>query len=127
MKIRSGIDILDLGRFEKSYQRRGQKFLETFLAEQEIELAQGKTESLAGFFSAKEAISKAIGSGIWQANVNWHNFLITIDDLGKPSVRLSGEALARYDKMGGIDLDISISHEKEYVVALCVILLKPKE
>lgn len=127
MKIKTGIDILDLKRFEKSYERRGRKFLETFLSEQEINTANDKIETFAGFFSAKEAISKAIGSGIWQVDVNWHNFSIEIDELGKPVPYLKGEALARYDKMGGVDIDISISHEKDYVVAICVILANSTE
>lgn len=122
MEISSGIDILNLQRFKKSYERRGLKFLQTFLSEEEIELANNKEESLAGFFSAKEAISKAIGSGIWQADVKWHDFTITNNELGKPIVTLSGEALALYDRMKGIDIDVSISHEREYVVAVCVIL-----
>ncbi|HHU54105.1 MAG TPA: holo-ACP synthase [Clostridiaceae bacterium] len=127
MRIRTGIDILDLRRFNKSLERRGEKFLLTFLVEEEIKNAQNKPESLAGFFAAKEAVAKAIGSGIWQADVKWHDIFISNDELGKPQVDLSGEALKRYDKMSGTDIDISISHEKNYVVAVCVILTDSKK
>ncbi|HHT24558.1 MAG TPA: holo-ACP synthase [Clostridiaceae bacterium] len=126
MQIKTGIDILDLRRFKKSLERRGKKFLLTFLVEEEIENAQNKPVSLAGLFAAKEAVSKAIGSGIWQADVKWHDIYIYNDELGKPLVELSGGAIDRYDKMNGIDIDISISHEKNYVVAICVILTDSK-
>ncbi|NLJ70085.1 MAG: holo-ACP synthase [Clostridiaceae bacterium] len=127
MRINTGVDILDLRRFKKSLERRGKNFLLTFLVEEEIENARNRPESLGGFFAAKEAVSKAIGSGIWQADVKWHDIFISYDELGKPHVALSGEALARYDKMSGIDVDISISHEKNYVVAVCVILTDSKK
>lgn len=126
MQIKTGIDILDLRRFKKSLERRGKKFLLTFLVEEEIENVQNKPESLAGLFTAKEAVSKAIGSGIWQADVKWHDIFIFNDELGKPHVDLSGEAFARYENMRGIDIDISISHEKNFVVAICVILTDSK-
>ncbi|MGI6580550.1 MAG: holo-ACP synthase [Saccharofermentanales bacterium] len=127
MRIRTGIDILDLRRFKKSLERRGKDFLLTFLAEAEITNAKNKPESLAGLFAAKEAVAKAIGSGIWQADVKWHDIFIAKDELGKPHVDLSGEAFVRYDKMCGVDIDISISHEENYVVAVCVILTDSKK
>ncbi|HZJ69270.1 MAG TPA: holo-ACP synthase [Candidatus Eisenbacteria bacterium] len=123
MKVRSGIDILNIERFEKVFQKQGDKFLKTFLNDEEIEQASDRIQTLAGFFSAKEAAAKAIGRGIWQNNISWHDFLIKRDQYGKPFLSLSGAALAYYNDLGGIDIDISISHEKKYVTAVCMMLL----
>lgn len=123
MKIRSGIDILDIERFENIFQKQGNNFLKTFLYDTEIIQADNKVQTLAGLFSAKEAAAKAIGRGIWQNDVNWHNFLIKKDQYGKPVLTLSGAALRYYKDLAGIDIDISISHEKKYVTAVCMMLL----
>lgn len=122
MKIYSGVDIIEINRFSEKLIKKGDSFLEFFLDEQEIETAKQRTQSLAALFAAKEAISKALGTGIWQKKIDWHDFCISHNDLGKPEVELKNEAKVKFEEMHGIDIDISISHEKKYAIAFCVIL-----
>jgi len=121
MKIYSGVDIIDIKRFEKTLDRHKEKFLNKFLVTEEIESSQ-RLERLAALFAAKEAISKALGTGIGQKNIGWHDFLIKHNKLGKPEVILKNEAKVRFEKMHGIDIDLSISHEKQFAIAFCLIL-----
>lgn len=123
MQIKTGIDILQMKRFARVYQKHGEKFLKRFLLAEEIAAANGRVESLAGFFAAKEAFSKALGSGIGQQGVRWHDLQIQKDESGKPVLSLMGGAAAKYRELGGRCFDISISHEKKYVAAVCVLLL----
>lgn len=127
MGIKTGIDIVSIRRFQDKYQRLGPKFLASFLSEAEIDLAKGRIASLAGFFAAKEAASKALGSGIWQDGVGWHDLTLTRDSLGKPGLSFSGRAAHLYNEMQGVSHDISISHEDEFALAICQILIREDE
>ncbi len=122
MQIKVGNDILEIKRFAKVYETKGERFLERFLSTDEIAYAAKNIQSLAGFFAAKEAAAKALGTGIGYEQVGWHDFHIAPDSYGKPQLQLSGAALKYYHKINGISLDLSISHEKEYATAVCVIL-----
>ncbi len=122
MQVKTGADILKIKRFAKVYRHQGEKFLRKFLVEQEIVDSNQRIESLAGCFAIKEAFAKALGTGIGQKNVSWHDFLIQKDQWGKPIVRLSGGAAEIFDALGGRSFDVSVSHEKKYVIATCVIL-----
>lgn len=122
MQIKVGQDILEIKRFAAVYEKKGERFLERFLSSAEITYATKSIQSLAGFFAAKEAAAKALGTGIGHERVTWHDFHITVDSYGKPQLELSGAALEYYNKIKGISLDLSISHEKKYATAVCVIL-----
>ncbi len=124
MEIKTGVDVVSIKRFQDKYKRRGEKFLMAFLSGEEIDLAKGRIASLAGFFAAKEAAAKALGSGIWQEGVGWHDLTISRDGLGKPSISFSGRAADLYEELQGMSHDISISHEEEYALAVCQILTK---
>ena len=80
MKI--GTDIIQIKRVEKSLGKFGEKFKTKFLNESEIQLVK-KTESIAGFWAAKEAIAKALGCGIG-AELSFHDIMINKDHKGAP-------------------------------------------
>ena len=80
-----GIDITVISRIEKMINRFGTKALNKFLSPAEIELAK-KPSSIAGFWAAKEAASKAIGTGIGK-NCTFHDIKITKTSSGQPILK----------------------------------------
>jgi len=114
MKI--GTDIIQINRIEKSLEKFGDKFKTKFLNNSEIELAK-KTESIAGFWAAKEAIAKALGCGIG-AELTFHDIILAKNSKGAPSFILSKEA----QKIHQIkDSSLSISHDAGFAIAVVVI------
>lgn len=109
-----GIDIVELNRIRRIY-RRQEKFVDRVLTPKEKDLfnklAEGrKIEFLAGRFAAKEAFSKALGTGIG-GSLSFLDIEIGKDELGKPFI-------SKPIKKGA---HLSISHSKEYAVAQVVI------
>ncbi|TCD47850.1 holo-[acyl-carrier-protein] synthase [Chlorobium sp. N1] len=113
-----GVDIVELERIEKAYGRYGRKFLERIMTEREIELCLRKPSpvaSIAGRFAAKEAVVKALGTGI-TATVGWKSFEVLNDPAGRPVVIPSEGVLAE-----GCSLKISIAHDRHAAVATAVL------
>lgn len=78
-------------------------------------------ESLAARFAAKEAVSKALGTGIWRHGIRFTDIEIIVDEFGKPSVIFHGNAKEEFDRIGGLHSAVSISHDGDQAVAMCVI------
>ncbi len=118
-----GTDITDIERVEASLLRSGQLFAERVLTPIELEIfAQLKQQGryLAKRFCAKEAASKALGTGI-ACGVSFQDFTITNDELGKPVLTLSGKALQLASQRGVNSIHISISDEKRYAMATVIL------
>ncbi len=114
MKI--GTDIIQIERVEKLVKRYGIKFKQRFLSKKEIAVAR-RIETLAGFWAAKEAISKALGCGIG-SQLGFHDIIIAKDHKGAPYFKLSKEA----QKAHGIkNASLSISHDGGFAIAVVVI------
>jgi len=117
-----GTDILQIDRIEKSLIRTP-KLAQRILTDRELaEFERSATPArfLAKRFAAKEAVVKALGTGIGNG-VGWKHVEISKDDLGKPLVKLSGGALDRANTMSIGSAFISYSDEKDYVVAMVVL------
>ena len=114
MKI--GTDITVVSRIESSLKRFGDKFLDRFLSEEEQKLSK-KIESIAGYWSAKEAISKALGCGIG-AELGFHDIILYKDTKGAPHFRLSTKA-QKYHKIS--ESSLSIAHDGGFALAVVVI------
>ncbi len=117
-----GVDIIEINRIEKAVERH-KNFLARIFTENEIEYFNKKNmraETIAGYFAAKEAIGKAMGTGIYEGN--WKNIEIIKDDFGKPSAIFYGSTKEYIESKGFNDIIISISHCKTYAVANAVIL-----
>ncbi|WP_448821090.1 holo-ACP synthase [Cetobacterium sp.] len=113
-----GNDIVEIERISKAIEKKG--FKERVFTAKEIAQIQAKgnkTESYAGRFSAKEAISKALGTGV--RGFNLIDIEILNNALGKPEVILKGNLDEKNDE---IIVEISISHCKEYATAIAVIM-----
>ncbi len=109
-----GIDIVDLNRFEKFLKK--DKALKKFLSDEEIALITS-SQSAAGFFAAKEAISKALGTGIGR-ECAFKDIIIHKDDLGSPYFTLKKEIVEKFQITG---CDLSISHDGGLVIAVAYI------
>jgi holo-[acyl-carrier protein] synthase len=111
-----GTDIIEIERIERAI--KNPKFKERVYTAQELEsLSQkgDKPQSYAGKFCAKEAVAKALGTGI--RNFHLTDIEILNDSLGKPYV-IFGENLKQYTD---VLVDISISHSREYATAVAII------
>ena len=122
MIIGIGNDIIEIERIEKAILREG--FKNKVYTQKElknIEKRGNRVETYAGIFSAKEAISKAIGTGVREFSLT--DLEILNDDLGKPYVVVS-EKLDKILKTKKEDyqIEISISHSKKYATAMAIIL-----
>ena len=122
MIVGIGNDIIEIERIEKAISKEG--FKNKIYTQRElknIEKRGNRTETYAGIFSAKEAISKAIGTGVREFSLT--DLEILNDDLGKPYVVVS-EKLDKILKTKKEDyqIEISISHSRRYATAMAIIL-----
>lgn len=121
--IAIGTDILKIDRVEDVVERLGDRFMARILApvEQEEYHASGQPQRLlAKRFAAKEAIAKALGTGIGRG-VSWQDIVIGHDGNGAPLVTLSGGALEVATNRGGNRVELSLADEVDYVVAFAVL------
>ncbi len=113
-----GIDIIEIARIQKALDRWGGRFLQRVYTEPELRLCRKKPSSLATRFAGKEAVMKALGTGI--KGISWREIEILAEPSGKPTVRLYGKAQEKADGLGMDKLAISLSDSKEYAVAFVV-------
>jgi len=116
MKI--GTDIIQVSRIEASHEKFGDKFIERFLTEHERSTLSNKTESLAGYWAAKEAVAKALGCGIGH-ELGFHDITISKDAKGAPRFSLSARAWKRFPIR---TQSLSISHDGGFAIAVVAIL-----
>ena len=117
--LTTGVDIIEISRIRdvlNSYQSR---FLKRIFTDVEIAYCRGRAHNLAGRFAAKEAIMKALGTGI--RGVGWKDIEISRKESGAPYVLLHGRAARRADILGLKDVSLSISHSRDYAVAFVVL------
>lgn len=114
-----GTDIIEIKRIQNALERFGNRFINKIFTSREQAYCLSKKNKemhLAGRFAAKEAIAKALGTGITE-HVGWKDIEIINDSSGKPQVILS-ESI--YPKLG-LSILVSISHCREYATAVAVI------
>ena len=123
MIVGIGVDIAETARVEKLIAKFGQRFARRILTTDELlEFDRRKHSSsyLATRFAAKEAVAKALGTGIGE-QLGFHSIQIDNDEKGKPLLRFMGTAV---DLIAGLNIKnamISLSDEKHYVVAMVVL------
>ena len=122
MIVGIGNDIIEIERIEKAISK--ESFKNKVYTQRELENIEkrgDRVETYAGIFSAKEAISKAIGTGVREFSLT--DLEILNDDLGKPYVIIS-EKLDKIIKSKKEDyqIEISISHSKKYAISIAIIL-----
>lgn len=125
MKIYTGTDIIEIERVKNSIESIGKKFIEEIYTQKEIEYCESKKNAkyqhYAARFAAKEAIFKAVSKLLNNKfDISWKNAEIVNDENGRPYINfLNTKIIEKIE-----DIDISISHCKEYAVATVVVMYK---
>jgi holo-[acyl-carrier protein] synthase len=116
--LRSGVDIIEVERIDQAILRHGQRFFDRFYTPRELIEAEGHTPALAARFAAKEAVAKALGTGI--GDIGWKEIEIVNGPRRQPTLRLHGQAKALSDSLGLRSWAISLSHTHAHAVAVAV-------
>ena len=118
MILSSGIDLIEIERIQKAINRHGERFLKRIYTEAEIQQSRGNAPELAARFAAKEAASKALGTGI--GPVSWREMEIINAWSGKPQIRFYGKAARIAQKLGFTAWSVSLTHSREMAAAVVV-------
>jgi holo-[acyl-carrier protein] synthase len=114
----TGIDIIEVDRIDRAILRHGERFFDRFFTPQELIDSGGRTPALAARFAVKEAVAKALGTGI--GKVSWKDIEVRVDPHRKPELYLHGEAQSVANDLGIDAWSISISHTHFHAVAIAV-------
>ncbi len=121
MIVGLGIDIAEMARLAKVYEKFGRRFLEKFLTPTELaSLPAQPLPYIAGRFAAKEAAVKALGTG-FSRGVGPRQIETGRNALGEPQLRFLDQALARAQRLGVRHSRLSISHERSVAVAVVIL------
>lgn len=123
MILGTGIDIIETARIGASLQRFGERFLHRILTRSEIDysLSFAKPDPhIAARFAAKEAVSKAFGTGIGK-HIGWLDIEVCNRDSGEPYVVLHAKGATLLRSRGGGRLHISLSHTDHYASAVAIL------
>ncbi len=116
--LRTGVDLIEISRLADLNSNIKTRFLDRIYTKIEQEICGDNQASLAGRFAAKEAVSKALGSGIGE--IHWKDIEILKGEEGEPILHLHQKALERSKQLGIQMWSISISHNKTAAVAYVV-------
>jgi len=124
MKIKCGTDIIEIERIKESIESLGERFLNKVFTPNEIQYCESKKaqkyQHYAARFAGKEAVFKAISESLTDKfALGWQDYEILNDESGKPIVKISGIELKEIE-----NIDISISHCKQYAMATAVVIYK---
>lgn len=118
MKIATGIDLVETAHFQSAVDRHGQRFLERIFTPAELAEVGSNLLSLAARFAAKEAVAKALGTGI--GPVGWREIEILRGEARKPTLHLCGSAARIAIDLGLSEWSISLSHTAGTAVAVAM-------
>ena len=114
----SGVDIIEVNRIQAVVERWGQRYLQRIYTEAELAYCRGRPSQLATRFAAKEAVMKALGTGV--RGVSWKEIEVKRERGRAPEIELHGRTLKRAQDLGIKHLAVSLSHSEEYAVAFVV-------
>ena len=116
--IKCGIDSIELERLQQLKPAIRERFIARVYTPAEIAQARDHDDFFTSLFAAKEAVSKALGTGIgWVA---WQDIEIIHLPSGEPTVNLHGNALLAAQRRGLTDWSISITHDRTHAVAIAI-------
>lgn len=124
MRVNCGTDIIEIDRVKDSIEKLGNPFLDRVFTKKEIDYCESKKKQkyqhYAARFAAKEAAFKALSEKIKDKfSVSWKDFEVVNDEQGRPKLNVYNVNLDNIE-----DIDISISHCKNYAVANVTVLIK---
>jgi holo-[acyl-carrier protein] synthase len=124
----TGIDIVETDRIASILEKQGRRFLERCFTEAEIAYCEPNKaagiQSYAARFAAKEAVSKAFGTGIGD-KMAFTDIEVTKTPSGKPEIRLHGPAQAYATELGVTQIQLSLTHTKNYAAAVAIVIVRP--
>lgn len=113
-----GVDIIETERIADSIDRFGERFLRRVFTENELAYCQGRISSLAARWAAKEAVAKALGTGI--GPVGWLEIEVISQANGCPVLQLHGAAAELTARLEIEQFALSLSHTREHAIAFVV-------
>ncbi|MEY2820753.1 MAG: hypothetical protein RJA37_776 [Verrucomicrobiota bacterium] len=119
-----GVDLTEISRIREAHRRHGAAFLDKVFTQEEQALCLAKPDpypSLAARFAAKEAVSKALGTG-FGAELSLKGVSVLTDEAGAPAPRLDGPAQALLARKGATRVLISLTHTDELAEAFAVLV-----
>ena len=122
MILQSGIDTIEISRLDDIKPSIRERFIARVFTNQEIAQARDRSDVLSGLFAAKEAVSKALGTGI--GYVSWQEIEILHLRTGQPLVKLHGNAKKVAEQLGLETWSVSISHDRNKAIAVAVAIGK---
>jgi holo-[acyl-carrier protein] synthase len=123
MILGTGIDIIEVARIAASHEKFGERFLKRVLRPAEITYSmahRNPSPFLAVRFAAKEAVSKAFGTGIG-AQLGWQDIEVSRKESGEPFVTLYDRGLQLFLSRKAIRVHLSLSHTENYAAAVAVL------
>ncbi len=118
MLVSSGVDIVEVERIDRAILRHGQRFFQRLYTANELVDSGGRTPALAARFAAKEAVAKALGTGI--GDVGWKEIEIIKGTHKEPILHLSGRAEEIASELRITAWSISLSYTHEHAVAVAI-------
>jgi holo-[acyl-carrier protein] synthase len=118
--MRVGLDLIEIARVRRALERHGDGFRERCFTAAERDYCDGKpnpAQHYAGRFAAKEAVGKALGTGV---HFTWKE--IEIRGRPKPGVHLSGRTARAAERLGAGQIELSMTHSRELAAAVAVII-----
>ena len=127
MIIGIGNDLVDIRRIEKSLERFGDRFVQRIFTETEQRRSEGRATRAASYakrFAAKEACSKALGTG-FRRGVYWRDMGVVNLPSGQPTMRLTGGAARRLKEMtpSGMSASINVTLTDDYPIAQAIVII----
>jgi holo-[acyl-carrier protein] synthase len=123
MIIGTGIDIIEVTRIRSSYEKFGERFSMRILVPGEMEyclLHKDPAPFIAARFAAKEAVSKAFGTGIG-ASIGWHDIEVKRKGTGEPYVVLHGKGAELFRSREASRIHLSLSHTLQHATAISIL------
>ena len=113
-----GVDIIETERVARSIARFGDRFLKRVYTDRELAYCNGRINSLAARWAAKEATAKALGTGI--GAMSWREIEVVSLLNQRPMLQLHGAAATLAAELGLSEFAVSLSHTKNYAIAFVV-------
>jgi holo-[acyl-carrier protein] synthase len=120
--LQVGVDLIEIDRIRRALARHSESFKERCFTAAERAYCDGKpnpAQHYAGRFAAKEAVGKALGSGVY---FTWKE--IEVRGRPKPGVHLSGRTARFAERLGAVRVELSMTHSRELAAAVAVVVRK---
>jgi holo-[acyl-carrier protein] synthase len=113
-----GVDIVEIESMDRYIKAGRDRYLQRVFTPAELAFCRDRLPQLAARVAAKEAVSKALGTGM--RGIGWHDIEVVSNKRGRPSISLSGRAAILAERLHLSDWKISISHSPSFAIAFVI-------